>query len=79
VPSAQPNYLALQRAVAIRREQLGITQDALAEASGLNRRAMMRLQSGERKGTLSAWFALARGLDMRLGELVDHLYDQPNS
>jgi transcriptional regulator with XRE-family HTH domain len=75
VRSAEPNFTALRNAVRSRKNDLGLTHDALAEASGLNRRSVIRLLSGEREGTLAAWFAVANALELDLGQLVGHLYD----
>ncbi|WP_353063028.1 helix-turn-helix domain-containing protein [Curtobacterium citri] len=75
---SEPNLSALRLAVQQARHDAGLTWDELAARSGLQRRSVQYLVSGERVGTLSAWWKLARGLDVRFGELVDSL-DEPDA
>lgn len=65
VASAQP-ITSLDRAVAAtlraERAAAGLTQDALAAASGLNRNVYIRLERGERHATLGQLDQIARAL-----------------
>ncbi|MGL3199386.1 MULTISPECIES: helix-turn-helix domain-containing protein [Curtobacterium] len=70
---SEPNLSALRLAVQRARHDAGLTWDELAARSGLQRRSVQYLVSGERVGTLTAWWKLARGLDLRFGELMESL------
>jgi len=51
------------------REARGLTQEKLGWAAGIHQTAIARIESGERKPTLSTIFKLARGLEVRPAEL----------
>jgi putative transcriptional regulator len=55
------------------RKARGLTYDEVAERSGVARRTVQRLETGERQGTLITWFYLARAVDMHLYTLVREL------
>lgn len=68
--SAEPNLVALRSAAQQARHDSGLTWDELAARSGLQRRSVQYLMSGERNGSLSAWWKLARGLGVSFSDLV---------
>ena len=51
------------------REARGLTQEKLGWAAGIHQTAIARIESGERKPTLSTIFKLAHGLEVRPAEL----------
>lgn len=77
VPSASPNYRALQQELSRRRASSGLTYEALAERAGLSRVGVINLELGHRMGSLSTWFALAHALEVPFGELMSHLDTPP--
>lgn len=66
---------ALLRAIAAevraRRAAAGLSQEALAQACGLNRTFLGKLETAANQPTIAALFKLADGLGARPGELVD--------
>lgn len=54
-----------------RREQMGLTQDALAESCGLHRTEISLLERCRRSPQLETIVLLARGLDISARELID--------
>ena len=54
-----------------RREQAGLSQEALGFASKLHRTEVSLLERGERDPRLSTVVRLARGLGVSVGELLD--------
>lgn len=55
------------------RAQRGVSQDALAHETDVHPTAIGRLERGDREPRLTTILRLARGLDVRPGELVDDL------
>jgi len=47
-----------------------MTYENLAEASGLSRTACVNLETGVRNGSINAWFALSKALDVPFAELM---------
>ncbi|QSB22149.1 helix-turn-helix transcriptional regulator [Curtobacterium sp. 24E2] len=71
----QPNLAAMQAAFRERRAQLGITIDEVASRSGIDRRDVLRLANGEVRGSISAWWAIARAVETPLSDLSKRLDD----
>jgi DNA-binding XRE family transcriptional regulator len=69
----QPNFAALRNALRMRRAELALTYEALAERSGLSRTGVINLEVGNRIGSLATWFAIARALELPFGDLMEHL------
>lgn len=67
---AEPNLSALRKAAQQARHDAGLTWDELAARSGLQRRSVQYLISGERAGSLSAWWKIAQGLGVKFGDLA---------
>src|ERR1051325_9327409 len=63
------------REVRRRREALGLTQDELAERSGLTPNYIGTIENGKRDPSLSTMMAIAKGLNVKLGELLGPLPD----
>lgn len=66
--SQQASFAANVRRIRERRE---LTQEQLGWASGIHQTAIARIESGERKPTLDTIFKLARGLEVKPGELFE--------
>lgn len=68
------DLLALARSLGIvvreRREELGMSQEQLAHVTGLSQRRIWEMERARTSPQLVTWLRLARGLDMRLGELL---------
>jgi transcriptional regulator with XRE-family HTH domain len=63
------------REVRRRREALGLTQDELAEKSGLTPNYIGTIENGKRDPSLSTMTSIAKGLGLQLGELFGPLPD----
>lgn len=50
------------------RADKGLTYEELAEASGLSRRGVIALETGERVGTVATWHKVAQALDSTAAE-----------
>ena len=61
-----------QRLKALRAEH-GMSQDTLADATDVHPTAIGRLERGKREPRLTTILKLARGLDIKPGELLDDL------
>lgn len=55
------------------REELGLTQEQLAERSGLSSIYIGTIENGRRDPSLSTVYGLAKGLGLRTGELFGRL------
>ncbi len=53
------------------RKEVGVSQEALADRSGLDRTFVSLLERGKRRATLESTEAIARALGLSLGELVN--------
>jgi transcriptional regulator with XRE-family HTH domain len=62
---------AFGQALAARRKTAQLTQESLAELSGLHRNYIGDLERGERNPTLTTLVSLARALECSPGDLVD--------
>lgn len=62
--------VALGREIRQRREALGISQEELAERSGLHRNYIGGIERGERNVGIRAIFRLAKGLGLPAWELL---------
>lgn len=66
-PSPSVNF---GRVVRDARSELGLTQEELADASGLHRNYVGGLERGERNPTLPVVFKIANGLGLKASELI---------
>ncbi|MDW9957990.1 helix-turn-helix domain-containing protein [Sinorhizobium meliloti] len=64
----------------IRRYRLarGLSQEQLAERASLHRNYIGFLERGERNASLTTLFAIARSLDVGLGELLSGVHTRPD-
>lgn len=69
VKSATPQQ-ALGRAVAARRDELGLTQEQLALRADLHQRWISNVENGHRNPSYASLRRLATGLEMRTSDLV---------
>lgn len=70
---AQPHLAAFGRRLAALRLERGMTQEDLAERSGLGPNVLSQIENGRRDVRISALWLLADGLDVRLTDLVADL------
>lgn len=69
--SASPAFqLALGRAVKARREELGRTQETVANDTGLHQRWISNVETGKRNPSYASLRRLAAGLDLKASELL---------
>lgn len=57
----------------LRREELGLSVNKLAEMAGMTHVAILKLESGERTPMLRTVLKLARALELRLSEVFEDL------
>lgn len=63
-------YVCLGKTIALRRKQLKMSQNELAEASGVNRAFLSNVEQGKRNPSIGAVASIAQGLNMRLSRLL---------
>jgi transcriptional regulator with XRE-family HTH domain len=69
--SAAPAFqVALGRAVKARREELGRTQETLANDADLHQRWVSNIENGKRNPSLASLRRLAAGLDLTASQLI---------
>ena len=68
-----PRQRELGRRIKSRREELGLSQEALALAAGINRTYIGSLEGGHRNPSLENLCKLAASLDWDVGRLVNGL------
>lgn len=70
MPTPPPFKRALGLAVAARREQLGITQEAVALRADLHQRWISNVENGKRNPSYASIRRLAAGLGLTASELI---------
>ena len=70
---ADPELLALGQTVRRLRVERGLSQEELADLSGLHRNYIGGIERGERNVGVKALFAIARGLKIKIGRITDDL------
>jgi transcriptional regulator with XRE-family HTH domain len=70
MPPTLDAQTALGRAVKHRRQQLGITQEQLANDSGLHQRWISNIETGKRNPSYASLKRLATGLELRAADLI---------
>ncbi len=73
VPPVDPDVSRLAQRMKALRSERGLTFEQLAEASGLSRRGVIALETGERGGTVTTWFRVARALGVSSAEFFGTL------
>lgn len=63
----------VRRRIMDRRNALGLTQDDLAKAAGIDRKTVNRIENGHFSPNLDTLFRLCVALDVRPSELVKDL------
>jgi transcriptional regulator with XRE-family HTH domain len=76
VPTSRPNWVLARRQeighrIARLRAARGLTVDALAEASGLDRKSVLRAENARTSTGIDVLLQLAHGLGVRIGVLLD--------
>lgn len=75
MPADLPDWIPDRRIeigdrIRIHRERCGLTQEQLAEAAGVHRSTVQRVERGERDTWLSHLLLIAHALDVPLADLV---------
>ncbi|TNM37410.1 helix-turn-helix transcriptional regulator [Nocardioides albidus] len=52
------------------RNERGWTYEVLEERSGVTRRTLISIETGETRGSLDTWFRIAQAFEMDLGDLL---------
>jgi transcriptional regulator with XRE-family HTH domain len=73
MPSGSKEVRAFASKLRAERQQRGMSQEALGQASGITSSEISRIERGVREPRLVTIFRLARGLDMTPAELFDGL------
>jgi DNA-binding XRE family transcriptional regulator len=73
-PSAVPNFGALRSEFRRRRNDAGLTYDALAEMTGVSRRTLISIENGQSNGSVETWYHIARALGINMSDLMSSLY-----
>jgi transcriptional regulator with XRE-family HTH domain len=71
--------VAFGRRLRALRARQGVSQDDLARETDVHPTAIGRLERGSREPRLTTILRLARGLEVRPGELVDELGGEPEA
>ncbi|MEZ3156674.1 helix-turn-helix transcriptional regulator [Microbacterium sp. BWR-S6Y] len=70
---AEPDVSRLARRLKELRADRGLTYEQLAEASGLSRRGVIALETGERGGTVATWYKVSHALGVTSAEFFGTL------
>jgi transcriptional regulator with XRE-family HTH domain len=70
MPASPAFQLALGQAVKERREQLGVTQEALANDTGIHQRYLSNVETGKRNPSYASLRRLAAGLGLSASQLI---------
>jgi transcriptional regulator with XRE-family HTH domain len=70
MPASPPFQLALGLAVKARRQELGITQETLANDTQLHQRWISNVETGKRNPSYASLRRLAEGLGLSASELI---------
>jgi transcriptional regulator with XRE-family HTH domain len=68
----------LRLAAHLRRQALGLTLKEVVARAGIAESTVTGALYGYHEGSVRTWRAIACALEMRLGELIDHLDDPYN-
>lgn len=66
----QPLYECLGEVIAFRRRKLNMSQEQLAEESGVDRAFISNVEKGKRNPSFGVVASIAEGLKLRLSKLV---------
>ena len=75
----EPNFEAARLAAHIRRRELGLTLIQLVERCHIAESTLTGVLYGYHDGSVRTWWAIARGLDVPIGSLLNHLDDTGES
>lgn len=68
--SANDDLIRLGHAVRVRRQELAMSQEALADVAGVDRSHMGKIERGERNVTFLNILKIAKALECRASELL---------
>ncbi|WP_322938037.1 helix-turn-helix transcriptional regulator [Nocardioides bizhenqiangii] len=69
-PIREPNFQALRIQFSRLRNEHGWSYDELADRTGITRRTLISIETGQTNGSLDTWFRLAQAFGMPLGDLL---------
>jgi len=70
--SHQELYRCLGEVIAIRRKRMGLSQEELSEASGVDRSFLSSVERGKRNPSFGTVASIASGLKMRYTKLISN-------
>jgi transcriptional regulator with XRE-family HTH domain len=70
------NFEAVRLAAQVRRQELGLSLKQLFRRAGIAESTVNGALYGYHEGSVRTWWAIAHGLDMPVGDLLNHLDDQ---
>jgi transcriptional regulator with XRE-family HTH domain len=70
MPASPAFQLALGQAVKARRQELGVTQETLANDTGIHQRYLSNVETGKRNPSYGSLRRLAAGLGLSASELI---------
>lgn len=69
-PIREPNFQALRIEFSRMRNERGWTYETLADRTGVTRRTLISIETGETNGSLDSWFRIAQAFEVPLGDLL---------
>ncbi len=69
----EPNFTALRIEFSRMRNERSWTYEVLADRTGVTRRTLISIETGETNGSLDTWFRIAQAFEVPLGDLLDPL------
>lgn len=73
--SKEPNFEAVRLAAHVRRQELGLTLLQVVERCHLAESTVTGVFYGYSEGSVRTWWAIAKALEITVGDLLDHLND----
>ncbi|MDH6239738.1 helix-turn-helix transcriptional regulator [Aurantimicrobium minutum] len=69
----EPNFVALRIELSRLRHDHKLTYDSMAELSGVSRRTLISIETGQSNGSLESWYYISKALKVELSELLKAL------
>jgi transcriptional regulator with XRE-family HTH domain len=73
---SSPNVEAMRLEFARRRVEAKLSFDEIARRSGVSRPTVFRVASGQQRGSLETWFAMAAAIKVPFSVLAQRLEDE---
>ena len=78
-PAPDPDFAELRFALARLRRERKWTLDQLAERSGVARRSIVQIESGQSNGSVATWYRLSWAFGITIGEILAPVYGPTRS